>query len=58
MGAQGKGCQDPPCTKSLLILCLQKFMDSFYRQFDLAMQLKKEELKKQGKMDMEVKEVS
>ena len=34
-----------------------KFGESFFRQFDLAMQLRKEELKKQGKVEAEVSEV-
>ena len=32
-----------------------QFSDSFFRQFDLAMKLKKDELKKQGKVNAEVK---
>ena len=31
---------------------------SFFRQFDLAMKLKKDELKKQGKVNAEVSEVT
>ena len=34
-----------------------KFGESFFRQFDLAMQLRKKELKKQGKVEAEVSEV-
>ena len=34
-----------------------KFGESFFRQFDLAMPLRKEELKKQGKVEAEVSEV-
>ena len=34
-----------------------KFSDSFFKQFDLAMKLRKEELKKQGKAQMEVSEI-
>ena len=35
-----------------------KFGESFFRQFDVAMQLKKEELKNQGKIDTEVSEIT
>ena len=35
-----------------------KFRESFFKQFDLAMQLRKEELKKQGKVEAEVSEVT
>ena len=35
-----------------------KFGESFFRQFHLAMQLRKEELKKQGKVEAEASEVS
>ena len=35
-----------------------QFSDSFFRQFDLAMKLKKDELKKQGKVNAEVSEVT
>ena len=34
-----------------------KFGESFFKQFDMAMHLKKEELKKQGRVDAEVSEV-
>ena len=34
-----------------------KFSDSFFKQFDLAMKLRKEELKKQGKAQMETGEI-
>ena len=34
-----------------------KFSDSFFKQFDLAMKLRKEELKRQGKPQMEVNEI-
>ena len=35
-----------------------KFGESFFRQFNVAMQLKKEELKKQGKIDTEVSKIT
>ena len=35
-----------------------KFSDSFFRQFDLAMKLRKEELKKQGKVNTEVSKIT
>ena len=35
-----------------------KFGESFFRQFDVAMQLKKEELKKEGKVETEVSEIT
>ena len=35
-----------------------KFSESFFRQFDMAMHLKKEELKKQGRMDAKVSKVT
>ena len=34
-----------------------KFSDSFFKQFDLAMKLRKKELKKQGKAQTEVSEI-
>ena len=37
---------------------MAKFGESFFKQFDLAMQLRKEELKKQGKVEAEVSEVT
>ena len=38
------------------ILFQQNLDESFFRQFNLAMQLRKEELKKQGKVEAEVSE--
>ena len=35
-----------------------KFSELFFKQFDLAMRLKKEELKRQGKVNVEVSEVT
>ena len=35
-----------------------KFVESFFKQFDLAMKLRKEELKKQGNVEAEVSEVT
>ena len=35
-----------------------KFSDSFFRQFDLAMKLRREELKKQGKVNTEVSKIT
>ena len=35
-----------------------QFGESFFKQFDLAMKLRKEELKKQGKVEAEVSEVT
>ena len=35
-----------------------KFSDSFFKQFDLAMKLRREELKKQGIAQTEVSEIS
>ena len=35
-----------------------QFSDSFFRQFDLSMKLKKDELKKEGKVNAEVSEVT
>ena len=35
-----------------------KFSESFFRQFNVAMQLRKEELKKQGKVNAEVSKVT
>ena len=36
----------------------EQFGESFFKQFDLAMKLRKEELKKQGKVEAEVSEVT
>ena len=35
-----------------------KFSDSFFRQFDLMMKLRREELKKHGKVDTEVSKIT
>ena len=35
-----------------------QFSDSFFRQFNLAMKLKKDELKRQGKINVEVSDVT
>ena len=35
-----------------------QIVESFFKQFDLAMKLRKEELKKQGKVEAEVSEVT
>ena len=35
-----------------------KFGESFFKQFDLAIKLRKEELKKQGRVEAEVSEVT
>ena len=43
---------------SLHISLPAQFSDSFFRQFDLAMKLKKDELKKQGKVNAEVSDVT
>ena len=37
---------------------LVKYSDPFFRQFDLAIKLRRKELKKQGKVDTEVSEVT
>ena len=37
---------------------LAKFSDSFFRQFNLAMKLRREELKKQGKVHTEMSEIT
>ena len=37
---------------------LAKFSDSFFRQFDLVMKLRREELKKQGKVDTDVSKIT
>ena len=39
-------------------MCPTKFSDSFFKQFDLAMKLRREELKKQGIAQTEVSEIS
>ena len=35
-----------------------KFGESFFRQFDVAMKLKKEKLRKEGKINTEVSEIT
>ena len=56
MGMQGEGLQNYSPTWILSFHVPAKFGESFFRQFDMAMQLRKEELKKQGKVDAEVSE--
>ena len=54
---KGERLQDHSPTWIILFHIPAKFGESFFRQFDLAMQLQKEELKKQGKVEAEVTEV-
>ena len=56
----GKNWEQKEKDSKITLLCesshfiLAKFSDSFFTQFDLAMKLRREELKKQGKVDTEV----
>ena len=57
MGTQGEGHKITLLQESSYFIP-GKFGESFFRQFDVAMQLKKEELKKQGKVDTKVSKVT
>ena len=58
MGTKGEKHQDHPDTQVITVYSHAKFSDAFFRQFDLGMKLKKEELKKQGKVESEVSKVT
>ena len=58
MGTQGERLQDhSPSWESSHFIPAQ-FGESFFKQFDLAMKLRKEEIKKQGKVEAEVSKVT
>ena len=54
---QGKGLKITLLQESLHFIPA-KFSDSFFRQFNLAMKLRKEEPKKHGKVDTEVSKIT
>ena len=58
MGTKGKGLQDHLDTGVASHFIPAEFSDSFFKQFDLAMKMKREELKKQGKSSTRVNKIT
>ena len=54
---QGEGCKNYLLHKSSHVIPA-KFGESFFKQFDVVMQMKKEELKKQDMINTEVSEIT